>query len=160
VRGRLEVAGPTTAADIARTLGLAAGDVDFGMGALEQEGFVLRGRFTPGVTTLEWCERRLLARIHRYTLDRLRKEIEPVSAADFMRFLFRWQRLALDTRAEGPEGLAAVLDVLDEFELPASAWEGDVLPPASPTIASKRSVSVRDRVESSGRVAEWIGVAE
>ncbi len=128
VRGRLEVAGPTTAVDIARTLGLDVSDVEFGLGALEQEGFVLRGRFTPGVTDLEWCERRLLARIHRYTLDRLRKEIEPVSAADFMRFLFRWQRLAEDTRAEGPEGLAAVLDVLDGFELPAGAWESDVLP--------------------------------
>jgi ATP-dependent Lhr-like helicase len=128
VRGRLEVVGPTTAADIAGALGLDAGDVDFGLGALEHEGFVLRGRFTSGVTTLEWCERRLLARIHRYTLDRLRKEIEPVSAADFMRFLFRWQRLAPDTRAEGPEGLAAVLDVLDGFELPGGAWESDVLP--------------------------------
>ncbi len=128
VRGRLEVAGPTTASDIARTLGLDAGDVEFGLGALEHEGFVLRGRFTPGVTVLEWCERRLLARIHRYTLDRLRKEIEPVSAADFMRFLFRWQRVSEDTRAEGPAGLAAVLDVLDGFELPAGAWEGDVLP--------------------------------
>src|SRR5207253_2233815 len=76
----------------------------------------------------EWCERRLLARIHRYTLDRLRKEIEPVTAADFMRFLLRWQRVAEDARAEGPEGLAAVLELLDGFELPAGAWETDVLP--------------------------------
>ncbi|MGE5760740.1 MAG: ATP-dependent DNA helicase, partial [Gemmatimonadota bacterium] len=128
VRGRLEVTGPTTAAAIAAALGLPQADVDFGLGALEQEGFVLRGRFTPGVTELEWCERRLLARIHRYTLDRLRREIEPVAAADFMRFLFRWQRLADETRAEGPEGLAAVLDILDGFELPAGAWESDVLP--------------------------------
>ena len=128
VRGRLEVAGPTTAGAIATTLGLPPADVEFGLGALEHEGFVLRGRFTPGVTELEWCERRLLARIHRYTLDRLRKEIEPVTAADFMRFLFRWHRLAADTRAEGPEGLAAVLDILDGFELPAGTWESDVLP--------------------------------
>ncbi len=128
VRGRLEVAGPTTVEVIARTLGLDTSDVEFGLGALEHEGFVLRGRFTPGVTELEWCERRLLARIHRYTMDRLRQEIEPVSAADFMRFLFRWQRLGDDTRAEGPEGLAAVLDVLDGFELPAGAWESDILP--------------------------------
>src|SRR5207245_477674 len=77
---------------------------------------------------LEWCERRLLARIHRYTLDRLRREIEPVSAADFMRFLLRWQRVAEDARAEGPEGVAAVLELLDGFELPAGAWETDVLP--------------------------------
>src|SRR5207253_2226952 len=68
------------------------------------------------------------ARIHRYTLDRLRQEIEPVSAADFMRFLLRWQRLTPGTRAEGPDGLAAVLELLDGFELPAGAWETDVLP--------------------------------
>src|SRR5437764_146903 len=128
VRGRLEAVGPTTAADLGRLLGVPAPDGDFALGALEHEGFVLRGRFTPGVAELEWCERRLLARIHRYTLDRLRKEIEPVTAADFMRFLLRWQRVAEDARAEGPEGLAAVLELLDGFELPAGAWETDVLP--------------------------------
>ena len=128
VRGRLEMLGPTRVSELARVLGLEASDVEFALGALEHEGFVLRGRFTPGVTELEWCERRLLARIHRYTLERLRKEIEPVSAADFMRFLLRWQRLTPDTRAEGPEGLAAVLDLLDGYEAPAGAWEGDLLP--------------------------------
>jgi len=128
VRGRLEAVGPTTAAQLARSLGVPLGDVDFALGALEHEGFVLRGRFTPGVADLEWCERRLLARIHRYTLDRLRREIEPVTAADFMRFLLRWQRVAADTRAEGPQGLAAVLELLDGYEMPAGAWETDVLP--------------------------------
>src|SRR2546425_8503135 len=128
VRGRLETVGPTRASELARPLGVPVPDVEFALGALEHEGFVLRGRFTPGVAVLEWCERRLLARIHRYTLDRLRKEIEPVTAADFIRFLFRWQRLAEDTRAEGPEGLAAVRELLDGFELPAGAWETDVLP--------------------------------
>ncbi|MGH7671756.1 MAG: DEAD/DEAH box helicase [Gemmatimonadales bacterium] len=128
VRGRLEVIGPTTAAAIAAALGLPAGDVDFALGALEHEGFALRGRFSQGVAGTEWCERRLLARIHRYTLDRLRKEIEPVAAADFLRFLFRWQRVGEGARAEGPEGLAAVLDLLDGFEVAAGAWESDVLP--------------------------------
>jgi ATP-dependent Lhr-like helicase len=128
VRGRLEVLGPTTATAIATALGVPIPDVDFALGALEHEGFVLRGRFSPGVAELEWCERRLLARIHRYTLDRLRQEIEPVTAADFMRFLLRWQRVTPDTRAEGPEGLAAVLDLLDGYEMPAGAWEADVLP--------------------------------
>ena len=128
VRGQLEVVGPTTAAELARTLGVPVSDVDFALGALEHEGFVLRGRFTPHVAELEWCERRLLARIHRYTLDRLRREIEPVSAADFMRFLCRWQRAAPEARAEGPEGLAAVLELLDGYEVPAGAWESDVLP--------------------------------
>jgi ATP-dependent Lhr-like helicase len=80
------------------------------------------------VEGIEWSERRLLARIHRYTLDRLRKEIEAVSASDFLRFLFRWQRLAPGSRAEGPEGLAAVLDGLDGYEVAAGAWESEVLP--------------------------------
>src|SRR5437016_9850404 len=128
VRGRLEAVGPTTAADVAGSLGVAVADVDFAPGALEHEGFVLRGRVTPGVPGLGWCERRLLARIHRYPLDRLRQEIEPVAPADFMRFLLRWQRAASDTRAEGPEGLAAVLDLLDGYEVAAGSWESDVLP--------------------------------
>jgi ATP-dependent Lhr-like helicase len=130
VRGRLEAVGPTTAHELARALGVSDGDIDIALGTLEHEGFVLRGRFTPGMPAgvLQWCERRLLARIHRYTLDRLRREIAAVPAADYMRFLLRWQRLTEDTRAAGPEGLAAVLDLLDGFELPAGAWESDVLP--------------------------------
>jgi len=128
VRGRLEVIGPTTSPEIASVLGIPAGDVDFALAALEHEGFALRGRFSSGVQGTEWCERRLLARIHRYTLDRLRREIEPVAAADFLRFLFRWQRVAPDANAEGPEGLAAVLDLLDGYEVAAAAWESDVLP--------------------------------
>ncbi|HET8713666.1 MAG TPA: DEAD/DEAH box helicase [Gemmatimonadales bacterium] len=128
IRGRLEVVGPTTAGDLAAALGLPPGDVEFALAALEHEGFVLRGRFSAGVEGLEWCERRLLARIHRYTLDRLRKEIEPVTAAEFLRFLFKWQRVATGSRGEGPEGLAAVLDLLDGYELAAGAWESEILP--------------------------------
>ena len=128
VRGRLEVVGPTTAPELADAFALPQIDVDVALATLEHEGFALRGRFSSGVDGTEWCERRLLARIHRYTLDRLRKEIEPVAAADFLRFLFRWQRLAPGSRAEGPEGLAAVLDVLDGYELAAGAWESEVLP--------------------------------
>ncbi|HXU46031.1 MAG TPA: ATP-dependent DNA helicase, partial [Thermoanaerobaculia bacterium] len=79
----------------------------------------------------EWCDRRLLARIHRATIERLRREIEPVTAADFLRFLFVWQRAApapSAARAEGPEGLAAILAQLEGFEAPAAAWEGEILP--------------------------------
>src|SRR5439155_15985985 len=99
--------------------------------ALESEGVVLRGRFTPGRAgghELEWCDRRLLARIHRYTLTRLRAEIEPVSPADFMRFLFAWQHAAPSTRLTGLDGLRAVVGMLDGFELAANAWEAAVLP--------------------------------
>jgi ATP-dependent Lhr-like helicase len=128
VRGRLEISGPVTVDQLAAALGVPAGDVDVALAGLEREGFALRGRFSPDEARLEWCERRLLSRIHRYTLDRLRREIEPVTAADFMRFLLRWQRVAPDAHAEGPDGLAATLDLLDGFELPAAAWESEVLP--------------------------------
>jgi ATP-dependent Lhr-like helicase len=127
-RGRLEVVGPTTAAELSAALGVPETDIDFALGALEHEGFALRGRFSAGVEGLEWCERRLLARIHRHTLDRLRREIEPVTPAEFLRFLFRWQRVAPGSRAEGPDGLSAVLDLLDGYEVAAGAWESDVLP--------------------------------
>ena len=77
---------------------------------------------------VEWCERRLLARIHHYTINRLRQEIEPVASADFLRFLFKWQRVRPDVRGEGPDALAAVLEQLEGFESAASAWESDLLP--------------------------------
>jgi len=130
LRGRLGILGPVTAEALAAPLGIGAGESGAALAALEGEGVVLRGRFTPradGAAPLEWCDRRLLARIHRYTLNRLRAEIEPVSAADFMRFLFAWQRVAPGRRVAGLEGLAGVLEQLDGFELPAGAWESDVL---------------------------------
>jgi len=130
LRGRLGIAGPTTALQLATSLNIDESDADIALAALESEGVVLRGRFSPtdgGPARLEWCDRRLLARIHRYTLNRLRAEIEPVSAADFMRFLFAWQHVDPDHRMAGLEGLAAVITQLDGFELPAAAWESDVL---------------------------------
>ena len=103
-------------------------DADSLLLALEGQGRILRGRFTPGDAELEWCDRRLLARIHRYTLSRLRAEIEPVSAADYMRFLLHWQHVAGEDQVHGAEGLAAVVEQLEGFELAAAAWEHDVLP--------------------------------
>ncbi len=128
VRGRLEGGGPTTVEALAASCGVRPAEIEVALAALEGEGFVMRGRFTPGTAGTEWCERRLLARIHRYTLDRLRREIEPVSQADFMRFLLAWQRVDPDGRAEGPESLAALLEQLEGFEAAAAAWEGEVLP--------------------------------
>ena len=128
VRSRTEVLGPTTAASLAAATGVSESEVDGALMALEAQGAVLRGIFTPGSGAREWCDRRLLARIHRYTLGRLRAEIEPVASADFMRFLFDWQRVVPEQRAMGVDGLEAVISVLDGFELPAAAWESDVLP--------------------------------
>jgi ATP-dependent helicase Lhr and Lhr-like helicase len=131
VRGRLEGLGPTTATALAASLGLRRSGAEAALAALEGEGFALRGRFTPGLAKeaeIEWCERRLLARIHRYTLDRLRREIEPLPQADFIRFLLAWQRLDPEEQAEGPESLAALLAQLEGFEAAAAAWEGEILP--------------------------------
>ncbi|HEY3320834.1 MAG TPA: hypothetical protein VGP72_10255 [Planctomycetota bacterium] len=77
---------------------------------------------------LEWCERRLLARIHRYTLDRLRREIEPVTAADYLRFLFSWQHVTEESHLEGPAGVRQAILQLQGCDIAAAAWEGDVLP--------------------------------
>jgi ATP-dependent helicase Lhr and Lhr-like helicase len=128
LRGRLEGQGPVTQEALAVPLGLAPTDVAAALAALETEGFALRGRFSPGAETDEWCERRLLARIHRYTVKRLRAEIEPVAARDFLRFLLGWQRVTAEARMEGPDAVAAVIGQLEGFEAAAGAWETEILP--------------------------------
>lgn len=126
-RARLGGFGPRTAGQLAADLGIGLADQQYALAALEREGYVLRGRFSPGATEEEWCERHLLARIHRYTVKRLRREIEPVQRADFMRFLFDWQRLAPGTRGRGAESLATVVEQLEGFQAAAAAWESELL---------------------------------
>ncbi|HTD10776.1 MAG TPA: hypothetical protein VK676_01790, partial [Steroidobacteraceae bacterium] len=129
IRGRLEGLGPSTAQALAGSLGLPVARVDAALAALQAEGFAMRGAFTgEAVQANEWCERRLLARIHRYTVKRLRAEIEPIDARDFLRFLFEWQRVTPALRMEGPDAVGAILAQLEGFEAPASAWETEVLP--------------------------------
>ncbi|WP_345816628.1 DEAD/DEAH box helicase [Paraburkholderia sp. PREW-6R] len=128
LRARLTGFGPLPVQAIADALGQPAASVERCLARLEAEGYVMRGRFTPNATDEEWCERHLLARIHRYTVKRLRREIEPVERHDFMRFLFEWQHLTPDTRSEGRDALAAVLDQLEGFQAAAGAWEDDILP--------------------------------
>jgi ATP-dependent Lhr-like helicase len=112
LKGRLEALGPVESDDPALL-------------ELERRGLVLRGRFEGRAG---WCDRRLLARIHRYTLERLRKEIEPVTALEFLRFLGCWQHVDEEHRLEGPRGAAEVLKQLAGFEVPAAAWESSILP--------------------------------
>ncbi|MDE2195750.1 MAG: DEAD/DEAH box helicase [Gammaproteobacteria bacterium] len=127
LRSRLEASGPVIVATLAELFGLPANEIEPPLLALEAEGAVMRGRYTPDATQTEWCERRLLARIHRYTLKRLRSEIEPVAPADYLRFLFDWHGLGAE-RAEGQAALAATLEQLEGFSAPAVAWEMDILP--------------------------------
>ncbi len=134
LRGRVSLTGPITAGALAAPLGISATDAEAALLRLEADGVVLRGHFSPRqpgaseAAPREWCDRTLLARIHRYTLNRLRAEIEPVSPADFMRFLFRWQHVDPSSRLTGLEGLREAVAALDGYELAAGAWERAVLP--------------------------------
>ncbi len=128
VRSRLGGVGPVTLEAFAESLGLAHAEVEAALTALAAEGVAMRGLFTPGTLQHEWCDRALLARIHRYTVSQLRQEIEPVSTQVFMRFLFRWQHIVADDRRQGPDALEAVIAELQGFEAPAAAWEAELLP--------------------------------
>ena len=142
VLGWMESIGPTTAMELSKTLHLSEQEVQGTVLRLEAQGHVLRGRFRPSPpipnsqfiiqhsdapAPVEWCHRRLLARIHRLTIGRLRKEIEPVSAAEFIRFLFQWQHASPGARLHGEVGLLEVAKQLGGFEAAASAWESQIL---------------------------------
>ncbi len=151
VSAHLDHRGPVTAQLLTDELGLPVADVIGALLGLEADGAILRGTFTssaPAVQrgpitaregreaagdsqalqALEWCNRRVLARIHRLTLAKLRKEIEPVGAAALMRFLLRWQRVARNTQLIGADGLGRIVEQLQGFETAAGAWEREVLP--------------------------------
>jgi ATP-dependent Lhr-like helicase len=136
VQGWMESTGPTTTVELAKRLHLPTGEVDAAMIRLESKGQVLRGQFRPHSSSVtrhpspdkpEWCHRRLLARIHRLTIGALRKEIEPVTAAEYMAFLLRWQHVAPGARLHGEPGLAEVIAQLAGYEAAASAWEPHLL---------------------------------
>ncbi|SER14031.1 ATP-dependent helicase Lhr and Lhr-like helicase [Solimonas aquatica] len=127
LRSRLELQGPVTAAELATPLGLPANLIDAALLALEQQGSAMRGHFE-ALPELQWCERRRLARIHRYTRDRKRAQYEPVPPAAFMRFLLHWQGVVGEERREGPVALEAVLAQLEGFPAAAAAWEAELLP--------------------------------
>jgi ATP-dependent Lhr-like helicase len=127
VRGHLDVSGPITVDDLAAATGLGPSRVTVGLARLEGEGFALRGRFDPEQPDEQWCARRLLARIHGYTQARLRREIEPVTAQDLMRFLLRWQHVAPGTQYQGSAGVLAAVDQLQGFEAAVGEWEPSIL---------------------------------
>ena len=127
LRGWLSCTGPCSTAGLAERLGLTPPSIEVALCQLESEGAVLRGRFSPGAPGNEWCDRTLLARIHRLTIGRLQREIEPVTAAELLRFLTRWQHALPGTQLHGPRGAAEVVGQLQGFHAAAAAWEPGLL---------------------------------
>ena len=148
VRARIGALGPVSSVELAGSLGCAPAAVEAALIRLEGQGSVMHGNFEDGAGS-QWCERHLLARIHRYTVGRLRREIEPVAARDFMRFLFEWQRLAPGSRMSGGKALEDVLGQLEGYAAPASAWEESLLPAR----VSDYSPGMLDDLCRSGRIA-------
>lgn len=153
VHGWMESIGPVTTEELARRLWLQTDRVKASMIRLESQGHVLRGRFRPrsgddgGLP--EWCHRRLLARIHRLTIGTLRKQVEPVATADFMRFLFQWQHVTSGSRQHGEPGLLEVIRQLSGFEAAASSWDSQLLR----TRMAKYEPHLLDRLCLSGAVS-------
>jgi ATP-dependent helicase Lhr and Lhr-like helicase len=158
LRNRLEMLGPVTVAALAAPLGLLPDAVHGALLRLQAEGAVMQGGFTSPEAD-EWCDRRLLARMHRHTRDQRRAEIRPVSAAQFMRFLFRWHQLSgadgspddIDERPDGEPGLLAALRRLEGFAAPVAAWEDDLLTAR----VRDYSPAMLDRLCATGRVGWW-----
>jgi ATP-dependent Lhr-like helicase len=135
VQGWMPHLGPTAASELGQLLGLPASEIEKALLRMEASGAILRGKFRPtaagssepGGAEIEWCERRLLARIHRLTVATLRKQIAPVTASQFMNWLLRWQHVAPGTQVRGEHGTLEVIRQLQGFEIPASSWERFVL---------------------------------
>src|SRR6185312_6628261 len=129
IRGWMESLGPVTAAELSERIALSREEIDQALAAIEGQGQILQGRFSvaEGEGDIQWCNRRILARIHHLTLGRLRREIEPVSALDLHRFLCRWQHVAPGTQLHGSEGTLQIIRQLQGYEIPASAWESEIL---------------------------------
>ena len=175
VQGWMESIGPTTGGELADRLHFPIDEVNGAMVRLEAQGQVLRGQFRPnsalrtqhselsGAGAPEWCHRRLLARIHRLTIGRLRKEVEPVTAHEFMRFLFQWQHVSPGSRLHGETGLLDIIAQLAGFEAAASAWEPHLLrtrlvkyePELLDRLCLSGAVSLGQAVSSSTACARW-----
>lgn len=148
IRARLECCGPVTEAQFAELFEASGTEISVALLALQNEGYAMQGRFSPDAVETEWCERGLLARMHRYTIQSLRQEIQPVPVADYMRFLFAWHGMG-EIRPEGDSALVAVLEKLEGYSIPAAAWEKDILPAR----LNDYSGAALDRLCSSGRIA-------
>ncbi|HEX4230255.1 MAG TPA: DEAD/DEAH box helicase [Bryobacteraceae bacterium] len=127
VGGWMDSIGPATVAGLAQKLAFPADEVEAALHKLEARGQALRGRFRGMETEIEWCNRRILARIHRATIEQLRREIEPVTALDFERFLQSWQHVSTGSQLHGADGTLQIIRQLQGYEIPAAAWESEIL---------------------------------
>jgi ATP-dependent helicase Lhr and Lhr-like helicase len=128
ITGWMSHAGPTSARELGEVVGFPPSEIDKALLRLEAAGSILRGQFTAAAANeIEWCDRRLLARIHRLTVGELRKQVQPVTPAQFMRWLLRWQHAAPGTQLIGERGVVEILRQLQGFEAPANSWENRVL---------------------------------
>ena len=147
IRARLECSGPVTEAELAELFEASAPEISVALLALQNEGFAMQGYFSPDAAGTQWCERGLLARIHRYTIQSMRQEIQPVTVASYMRFLFAWHGMG-EIRPEGDGALLSALEKLQGYSIPAAAWEKDILPARLHDYSS----AALDRLCSSGRI--------
>ncbi len=154
IRGHLELAGITSAGDLAASTMLPEGRVHFALAALRQEGFALEGRYSPDASGPQWVARRLLARMHSYSRRSRRESVQPATAQDFMRFLLEWQHVSPGARLSGREGLVTVLEQLQGFEAAAVAWEPrparSAPPPLQPFVAGRALLRRRDGLAAAG----------
>ncbi len=129
VTGWMTHIGPATSEHLGSLLSISSSEIDKALLRMEASGAILRGKFTEAATVeiTEWCERRLLARIHRLTVASLRKQVQPIHAAQFMRWLLRWQHVAPGAQVAGERATLDVIRQLQGFEIPANAWERQVL---------------------------------
>ena len=147
VRARLECSGPVTETQLTELFETNRTEISTALLALQNEGYAMQGRFSTEAEETEWCERGLLARMHRYTIRSLREEIQPVTVANYMRFLFDWHGMG-ELRPEGDDALLAALEKLEGCAIPAAAWEKDILP----TRVNNYSNAALDRLCGSGRI--------
>jgi ATP-dependent Lhr-like helicase len=129
LRGWMECSGPRTISGLTALLAFSAQEIEIALAQLEAEGQVLRGHFaSPGSGgEIEWCNRRVLARIHHMTLGKLRREIEPVTAQQFHDFLARWQHVSTGSQLHGVDGALEIVRQLQGYQVPAAAWESQIL---------------------------------
>jgi ATP-dependent Lhr-like helicase len=128
VRNYLRRRGPVTKYEVMERYGFPESFVEAALEALVEEGVVAQGEYVPTKALPQWCWKTNLEEIHRLTLDRLRREMEPATPQEYAAFLLRWQHVHPETRLAGLDGVRQALAQLQGWETYQGAWERDILP--------------------------------